>query len=50
LVLVCSSSAKLVQQSAFVCIKKFREMSLTRFAGSEAFGEKRKVSLTVLQP
>jgi hypothetical protein len=45
----CRSAAKLVQQSAFVCIKELREMSLTRFAVGEAFGEKRKVPLTVLQ-
>jgi hypothetical protein len=38
-----------VQQSAFVCVKKLREMSLSRFVGRGAFGEKRKVSLTVLQ-
>jgi hypothetical protein len=43
------AATKLVQQSTFVCIKKLREMSLTRFAGAEAFGEKQKISLTVLE-
>jgi ATP-dependent protease HslVU (ClpYQ) peptidase subunit len=44
-----SAATELMQKGAFIRIEKLRELSLAWLSSRQTFGEKRKVSLAVLQ-